>query len=113
MPAGTNPVHFQTMPLLCFARTCCAAAADDAVSPVSCDALLSLLPDAPAPLVWQPDVVLAAALVGGCQDEVELDLPVVVSSTGGGTTILVEEVKLGAAGVHLLSCWQFCWARGV
>jgi len=76
----------------------CAAAAQDAASPGSYDALHSLLHAAPAPLMWRPDVVLAAALVGTSQDEFELDLPVLVSHTGAGVTITVEEVKTGATG---------------
>ena len=81
----------------------CEAAAKDAASPSGHGAPLlpSLLPSAPAPLVWQPDMALAAALVGACQDEFEVGMPVVVAGRpGGGTSILVEEIKLGAKGAH-------------
>ncbi|PSC76986.1 ABC transporter permease [Micractinium conductrix] len=79
----------------------CEAAAKDAASPGGGGgALLSLLQAPPAPLAWRADVALAAALAGGCQSEVELDLPVEVCSASGVTTILVEEVKSGGAGLN-------------
>lgn len=79
-------------------RALCAAAAQDAACPGGRGALLALLCAAPEPLMWQPAMALAAALVGACQDVFELDLPVLVSHAGGATTITVEEIKLGATG---------------
>lgn len=79
-------------------RKLCAAAAQDA-SPGGGGAVLALLRAAPEPLMWRADMTVVAALVGARQDVFELDLPVQVSHAGGGgATVTVEEVKLGAKG---------------
>lgn len=65
----------------------CAAAAQDAASPGSCNAVLSLLHAKPPPLMWQPEMAVAAALAGGCQDEFELGLPVEVQRTAAASKL--------------------------
>ncbi len=47
-------------------------------------------------------MALLLALVGGCQDELELDMPVQVGSQGCCTVVLVEEVKLRGKGARLV-----------
>ena len=53
--------------------------------------------------MWRPDMALAAALAGACQDEVELDLPVLVHRTAAASTVTVGEVKADPNGAP--TCW--------
>lgn len=84
----------------------CAAAAQDAASPGIHGAVLSVLHSKPPPLMWQPEMAVAAALAGCCQDEFELDLPVEVQRTPAASKVKVGEVKAAANGAPA------CWGRG-
>lgn len=81
----------------------CAAAAQDAASPGSRGAVLSLLRAEPEPLMWRPDMALAAALAGACQDEIELGLPVEVHRTATASRVIVGEVMAVPNGAR--ACW--------
>lgn len=97
----------------------CAAAAQDAASPGIHGAVLSVLHSKPPPLMWQPEMAVAAALAGCCQDEFELDLPVEVQRTPAASKVKVGEVKaaanaMGVAKVHLERAVRlFAWLHAV